>query len=227
MAAGLGTRLRPLTERWAKPVLPVDGEPVLVLLLRELAAAGCVDVTVVVGHLGGQVRRLCGDGSDVGLRLRYAVQARPDGSAGAVAVAAAEPPYLVLGADTTVVVDQHVLEKPADAEDAVRMLERLAGRSHHVITAVALRADGTMRLATDVTRVTFRPADRELLRAYVATGEPMDKAGAYGIQGFGAALVDRIEGDFFGVMGLPVRLVLRLLEEAGHPYAPPQVTISP
>ena len=133
----------------------------------------------------------------------------------------------MLGADTTVVVDQHVLEKPADAEDAVRMLERLAGRSHHVITAVALRADGTMRLATDVTRVTFRPADRELLRAYVATGEPMDKAGAYGIQGFGAALVDRIEGDFFGVMGLPVRLVLRLLEEAGHPYAPPQVTISP
>ncbi|HET9506439.1 MAG TPA: sugar phosphate nucleotidyltransferase [Gaiellaceae bacterium] len=100
MAAGLGTRLRPLTERWAKPVLPVDGEPVLVLLLRELAAAGCVDVTVVVGHLGDQVRRLCGDGSDVGLRLRYAVQARPDGSAGAVAVAAAEPPYLVLGADT-------------------------------------------------------------------------------------------------------------------------------
>jgi len=100
MAAGLGTRLRPLTERWAKPVLPVDGEPVLVLLLRELAAAGCADVTVVVGHLGDQLRRLCGDGSDLGLRLRYAVQARPDGSAGAVAVAAAEPPYLVLGADT-------------------------------------------------------------------------------------------------------------------------------
>jgi dTDP-glucose pyrophosphorylase len=100
MAAGLGTRLRPLTERWAKPVLPVDGEPVLVLLLRELAAAGCADVTVVVGHLGDQVRRLCGEGSEVGLRLRYAVQAQPDGSAGAVAVAAAEPPYLVLGADT-------------------------------------------------------------------------------------------------------------------------------
>ncbi|MDF2749741.1 MAG: glucose-phosphate thymidylyltransferase [Gaiellaceae bacterium] len=100
MAAGLGTRLRPLTERWAKPVLPVDGEPVLVLLLRELAAAGCTDVTVVVGHLGDQVRRLCADGSEVGLRLRYAVQAEPDGSAGAVAAAAAEAPYLVLGADT-------------------------------------------------------------------------------------------------------------------------------
>jgi septum formation protein len=141
--------------------------------------------------------------------------------------AAAVAGELVLGADTTVVVDQDVLEKPVDAEDAVRMLERLAGRSHQVITAVALHANGTMRLATDVTRVTFRSADRELLRAYVATGEPMDKAGAYGIQGFGAALVERIEGDFFGVMGLPVRLVLRLLEEAGHPYAPPPVTIAP
>lgn len=125
---------------------------------------------------------------------------------------------LVLAADTTVVIDEEVLEKPADAADAVRMLERLAGRTHDVITAVALRANGTMRQATDLTRVTFRPADRELLEAYVATGEPMDKAGAYGIQGYGAALVDRVEGDFFGVMGLPLRLVLRLLEEAGHGY---------
>ena len=100
MAAGLGTRLRPLTERWAKPVLPVEGEPVIAHLLRELASAGCVDVTVVVGHLGDQVRRVCGDGSRFGVRLRYAVQAEPDGSAGAVAAAAVEPPYLVLGADT-------------------------------------------------------------------------------------------------------------------------------
>jgi septum formation protein len=66
--------------------------------------------------------------------------------------------------------------------------------------------------------VTFRPSDDEFLRAYIATGEPMDKAGAYGIQGYGAALVERIDGDFFGVMGLPVRLVLQLLEEAGEPY---------
>jgi septum formation protein len=125
---------------------------------------------------------------------------------------------LVLAADTTVVIAGEVLEKPVDAVDALRMLERLAGRTHEVISAVALRANGTMRQATDVTRVTFRPADRELLQAYVATGEPLDKAGAYGIQGYGAALVDRIEGDFFGVMGLPIRLVLGLLEEAGHPY---------
>lgn len=125
---------------------------------------------------------------------------------------------LVLGADTTVLLDGRLLEKPADPEDAVRMLRTLQGRTHEVITSVALRSNAVMRQATDITRVTFRPAPDEFLRAYVATGEPMDKAGAYGIQGYGAALVERIEGDFFGVMGLPVRLVLGLLEEAGYPY---------
>jgi septum formation protein len=125
---------------------------------------------------------------------------------------------LVLGADTTVVVDGEVLEKPVDAADALRMLRRLQGRVHQVITAIALKTpDSTLR-ATDVTAVTFRAADDDVLRAYVATGEPMDKAGAYGIQGYGAALVERIDGDFFGVMGLPVRLVLDLLARAGHPY---------
>jgi septum formation protein len=132
--------------------------------------------------------------------------------------AAAVPGELVLAADTTVVVDGEVLEKPADEADALRMLERLAGRTHEVITAIALRANGGTRQATDVTRVTFRPAERALLRAYVATGEPMDKAGAYGIQGYGAALVERIEGDFFSVMGLPLRLVLELLDQAGHRF---------
>ncbi len=132
--------------------------------------------------------------------------------------AAAVPGDLVLAADTTVVLDGAVLEKPRDEADAMHMLERLAGRTHEVITSIALRAPDGTRQATDVTRVTFRPADRLLLTAYVATGEPMDKAGAYGIQGYGAALVERIEGDFFGVMGLPLRLVLELLEQAGHPY---------
>ena len=132
--------------------------------------------------------------------------------------AAAVGGELVLAADTTVVVDGDVLEKPVDDADALRMLQRLAGRTHEVITAIALRGTGGTRQATDITRVTFRPAGRALLDAYVATGEPMDKAGAYGIQGYGAALVERIEGDFFGVMGLPLRLVLDLLEQAGHPY---------
>ncbi len=132
--------------------------------------------------------------------------------------ARAVPGEFVLGADTIVVIDGVILEKPTDAEDAVRMLDRLQGKRHEVITAVCLIAHGREYEAADVTAVYFRPAPPDWLAAYVATGEPMDKAGAYGIQGFGAALVDRIEGDFFGVMGLPVRKVLDLLAQAGRPY---------
>ncbi|HUQ23191.1 MAG TPA: nucleotidyltransferase family protein [Gaiellaceae bacterium] len=100
MAAGLGTRLRPLTERYAKAVLPVDGRPVVARLVRDLAAAGCPHVTVVTGHLGDQVRRLLGDGSGFGVSLRYVSQPEPEGSADAVRRAEEEPPYLVLAADT-------------------------------------------------------------------------------------------------------------------------------
>jgi len=132
--------------------------------------------------------------------------------------ARAVPGELVLGADTIVVVDDHLLEKPVDPADAVRMLSRLQGRRHEVITSVCLIADAREYEAQDVTVVYFRPASEAQIRAYVATGEPMDKAGSYGIQGYGAALVERIEGDFFSVMGLPVRLVLDLLAQAGRPY---------
>jgi septum formation protein len=128
------------------------------------------------------------------------------------------PGRLVLGADTTVVIRDEVLEKPVDAVDALRMLKKLQGRTHQVVTSVALVADETIHQATDVTNVVFRRLGESFLETYVATGEPMDKAGAYGIQGYGAALVERIDGDFFGVMGLPIRLVLELLERAGHPY---------
>jgi len=128
------------------------------------------------------------------------------------------PGSLVLGADTTVIVRDQVLEKPVDSNDALAMLRKLQGRTHQVVTSVALVADGTLHQATDITNVKFRRLDEAMLEAYVATGEPMDKAGAYGIQGYGAALVERIDGDFFSVMGLPLRLVLHLLEEAGHPY---------
>jgi septum formation protein len=128
------------------------------------------------------------------------------------------PGTLVLGADTTVVIRDEILEKPADAADALRMLQKLQGRTHQVVTSVALVADEAIHQATDVTNVVFRKLSDEFLEGYVATGEPMDKAGAYGIQGFGAALVERIDGDFFSVMGLPLRLVLDLLERAGHGY---------
>ena len=132
--------------------------------------------------------------------------------------ALAVPGRLVLGADTTVVVRDEILEKPVDAVDALRMLRKLQGRTHQVVTSIALVAGETIHQATDVTNVVFRRLDDVFLEAYVATGEPMDKAGAYGIQGYGAALVERIDGDFFSVMGLPIRLVLELLDEAGQPY---------
>jgi septum formation protein len=123
--------------------------------------------------------------------------------------ARAVPGALVLGADTIVVLDDEILEKPADPAHALEMLRRLI-------------ADGNAYEAQDRTSVEFRPATDETLRAYIATGEPLDKAGAYGIQGYGAVLVERMEGDFFGVMGLPVRLVLDLLGQAGQPYRFPE-----
>jgi NDP-sugar pyrophosphorylase family protein len=103
MAAGEGRRLRPLTERWPKPILPIEGRPVIVTLLHELAAAGLTRVWVVVGHLGAQVERLLGDGSAFGVELRYARQAEQVGSADAVRAgldAGATPPLAILGADT-------------------------------------------------------------------------------------------------------------------------------
>jgi septum formation protein len=133
-------------------------------------------------------------------------------------VAAREPSELVLGADTTVVVGREVLEKPASPEEAAVMLGKLAGRTHRVMTAVALASGDRVEDALDITDVTFRPLDAPTIAAYVATGEPMDKAGAYAVQGRGAALIEGIRGDFFGVMGLPLRLVLDLLERFGRPY---------
>jgi NDP-sugar pyrophosphorylase family protein len=103
MAAGEGSRLRPLTERWPKPILPIDGRPVIATLLRELAAGGCTEVHVVTGHLAEQVEELLGDGTAFGLRVTYVRQPQADGSADTVRralVAGAEPPFLVLGADT-------------------------------------------------------------------------------------------------------------------------------
>jgi septum formation protein len=137
----------------------------------------------------------------------------------ATAVAQRHPGRWVLGADTIVLLDGEMLNKPASPAEAEIMLTRLAGRRHEVVTAVALARDGHVFERHDVTSVWFRRLSAELIRRYVATGEPLDKAGAYGVQGYGAALVERIEGDFFGVMGLPLRLVVELLEEAGMPYS--------
>ncbi len=136
----------------------------------------------------------------------------------AEAVVRRAPGEVVLAADTTVVLGGALFEKPTSQANAVEMLSRLQGQTHEVMTAVAVARDGELAQALDVSRVTFRPVDRATLEAYVATGEPMDKAGAYAIQGLGAPLIERVEGDFFGVMGLPLRLALDLLARFGRPY---------
>ncbi len=133
-------------------------------------------------------------------------------------VAERHPGSLVLAADTVVVLEDRVIGKPLSSADAERTLLALSGREHRVVTAVALTRDGQVWERCDITKVWFRRLSREVVRAYVETGEPMDKAGSYGVQGYGAVLVDRIEGDFFSVMGLPVRLVAELLELADSPY---------
>jgi len=136
----------------------------------------------------------------------------------AEAVVRRAPGDVILAADTTVVLGGAIFEKPTSPAHALEMLSRLQGQTHEVMTAVAVARDGDVEQALDVSRVTFRPADRATLEAYVATGEPMDKAGAYAIQGLGAPLIERVEGDFFGVMGLPLRLALDLLAKFGRPY---------
>lgn len=130
----------------------------------------------------------------------------------ALVVARCRPEALVIACDTVVLVDRDILGKPRDAEDATAMLVRLAGREHDVATGVAVAGPGGVRSAVERVRVHFRPFDEPVARAYVATGEPLDKAGAYGIQGYGATLVDRIHGDFFAVMGLPIVRMMSLLE---------------
>lgn len=118
----------------------------------------------------------------------------------------------VLGADTTVTLDDQILGKPADAGDAARMLRLLSGRSHRVITGVALVTAQATEVAAEVTGVRFLTVSEAEIEAYVATGEPMDKAGAYAIQGHAACWIPRIEGCYFNVVGLPLALVCSLLE---------------
>jgi septum formation protein len=136
--------------------------------------------------------------------------------------AGARPPRLVLGADTIVVIDAEVLGKPTDAEHAVALLSRLLGRTHRVITAVALVESATQdaRDAVVESTVRMRPASAEEVRAYVATGEPLDKAGAYAVQGLGRRFVEEIEGSESNVIGLPLEETLGLLREAGWRAAP-------
>jgi septum formation protein len=136
----------------------------------------------------------------------------------AATIVAGNADAIVIAADTIVVIDGLVLGKPRDEAHAERMLAMLAGQTHVVLTAVAVARGGRMRSGVESVRVTFRPLTRARIRAYIATGEPMDKAGAYGIQGYGATHVERIDGDYFAVMGLALARMIELLGEIGVSY---------
>lgn len=132
-------------------------------------------------------------------------------------VSGARPDAVVIAADTVVMVDGTVLGKPSTAGEAVEMLQRLAGRTHHVITGVVVAHGrlGVTLVDDSTTAVQFRVLPPEEVLRYVASGEPMDKAGAYGIQGRAALFVEKLEGDYFGVVGLPLARLARMLETIG------------
>ena len=136
----------------------------------------------------------------------------------ATKIATRDPDLITIGADTVVVINRKVLGKPRDEAEAVHMLSQLSGREHTVITAVAVARGKKLRSAIEEVRVKFRRMRQDEIEAYVATGEPMDKAGAYGIQGFGATIVECINGDYFAVMGLPLARLTALMRDLGVRY---------
>jgi septum formation protein len=155
-----------------------------------------VDEAVLKGEPPGEhVRRLAREKADAGY--------------------ASHPSAVVIGADTIVLISGEILGKPRDAKDAVRMLRLLSGREHEVLTGVAIVARRGVAVEVARTRVWVNPLSEADISEYVATGEPLDKAGAYGIQGLGSRFIDRIQGSYANVVGLPVALVYRLLK--GYP----------
>ena len=136
----------------------------------------------------------------------------------AIVVAQREPNAVIIAADTIVVVDGDILGKPRDEAEAAAMLRRLSARQHLVLTAVAVARDGVVVSDVEAVDVTFRALSEPDIARYIATREPMDKAGAYGIQGFGATIVTRIDGDYFAVMGLALGLMVRLMARVGVDY---------
>ena len=131
----------------------------------------------------------------------------------ALAVARQRPNHCVLGADTVVTIDNEILGKPTDNADAKRMLRLLSGRCHQVVTGICLVQEGEPMVASETTLVTMLEINDREIADYIATGEPMDKAGAYAIQGIASRWISRIEGDYSNVVGLPVRMLLRMLPQ--------------
>jgi septum formation protein len=185
--------------RQVKPLLLASQSPRRADLLRaagisfEILAVSVDETPLPAETPDAHVRRLAE------AKARVAATQRPDAT--------------ILGADTIVVVDGQILGKPSDTEDATAMLRRLAGRAHEVLTGVAIVQAGRATIDVASTRVWFLPLSDAEIGWYVATGEPSDKAGAYAIQGLGSRFVERIEGSYSNVVGLPVALVWRLLVE--------------
>ena len=198
------------------PIVLASGSP----RRRELLELAGVPFSVVVSDADDEVPQdlpPCEMACELALRKARAVAARIAGD-----------PQLagrtVLGADTIVVVDGEVFGKPADAGQAREMLAALSGRAHHVVTGVALVAPAREHAFSETTAVRFWPLDESDIADYIASGEPFDKAGAYGIQGKGSVLVEGIEGDYFNVVGLPVaRTVRELAAFAGQDAAAPDL----
>ena len=133
-------------------------------------------------------------------------------------IAQREPGALVIGSDTIVVIDDEILGKPTNGTHAAQMLRQLSGRTHTVVTAVAVAQNARVLSGVEHVAVTFRALSEQAIADYIATREPMDKAGSYGIQGFGATIVERIDGDYFAVMGLPLGRLIELCTQMGAAY---------
>ena len=183
------------------PLILASASPRRAELLRNAA----IDFTVEPAHVAEQP--FLNE-----KRVEYAQRLARDK---ARAVFARNPDSAVLGADTVVVVDEHLLEKPADQHDAARMLRLLSGRMHQVITGVCVLAPAFERTEAEITQVVFSTLSEDEIAYYVQTGEPMDKAGAYAIQGIASRWAERIEGCYFNVVGLPLPRAYRMLKAAG------------
>jgi septum formation protein len=186
---------------------------------RELLAQAGYEFEVRAAHVNEDVRPREDPIAYVTRLARQKAEAVLSQCQSESAQASESVPIVVLGADTTVTLDGHILAKPEDHADARRMLTMLSGRTHRVITGIAVAggSGGNVRcdVAAEVTVVRFLTLAPEEIAAYVATGEPMDKAGAYAIQGRAARWIPRIEGDYFNVVGLPLALAASMLEAHG------------
>jgi septum formation protein len=172
---------------------------------REILAALGLEFSIV--HVDVDESPLPGE-SPGDMVVRLAIAKAEAADAGSVDI--------VIAADTAVVADEHVLGKPVDRDDCLAMLGLLSGRAHQVMTGVAVHSASGTRTSLSTTNVFFRDIDRDEALAYWQSGEPQDKAGAYAVQGIGGAFVERIEGSYSGVVGLPVFETVALLERVGH-----------